>query len=185
VWTTYLNRVEESLDQTLADLGTDHLDRKYTILSLGDLILTFYAVLLIHWPIHSNPSGNHPLFPLLPDGTRDVVRDWNLSTTWAEMEGLVKKGKVRSIGVSNFSQMKLEEILPTATIVPAINQLELHIYNPQKNLLKYMAEKGIKAQAYSPLGSTGSPLTKDEVVVEIAKNKGVDPSAVCLAYLRK
>jgi glycerol 2-dehydrogenase (NADP+) len=101
------------------------------------------------------------------------------------MEGLVKKGKVRSIGVSNFSQMKLEEILPTATIVPAVNQLELHIYNPQKNLLKYMAEKGIKAQAYSPLGSTGSPLAKDEVVIEIAKNKEIDPSAVCLAYLRK
>ena len=175
--------MEESLDETLANLGTDYLDRKrnHSLLSKTDSL----PVLLIHWPVHLNPAGNNKLFPTLPDGSRDVIRDWPLSKTWAEMESLVKKGKVRSIGVSNFSQLKLEEILPTATIVPAVNQLELHVYNPQKNLLKYMESKGIKAQAYSPLGSTNSPLLKDEVVVSIAEKKGVEPSTVLLAYLRE
>ncbi|KIM26720.1 hypothetical protein M408DRAFT_179917 [Serendipita vermifera MAFF 305830] len=166
VWTTYLNRVEECLDETLANLGTDYLD-----------------LLLIHWPVHLNPNGNHKFFPTLPNGVRDVVHDWDLSKTWAEMESLVKKGKLRSIGVSNFSQMKLEEILKSATITPVVNQLELHVYNPQKNLLKFMESKGIKAQAYSPLGSTNSPLMKDDVVVSIAEKKGVEPSTVLLAYL--
>jgi len=166
VWTTYLNRVEVSVDETLANLGTDYLD-----------------LLLVHWPIHLNPEGNHPLFPTLPDSSRDVIRDWDLSKTWAEMESLVKKGKVRTIGVSNFSEMMLEKILPNATIVPAVNQLELHVYNPQKGLLKFMESKGIKAQAYSPLGSTNSPLMKDEVVVAIAEKKDVEPSTVLLAYL--
>ncbi|CCA75159.1 probable aldehyde reductase [Serendipita indica DSM 11827] len=165
-WPTYLNRVEECLDQTLSNLGLDYLD-----------------LYLIHWPIHLNPSGNNHLFPTLPNGVRDVIHDWPLSETWSQMESLVKKGKVRSIGVSNFSELKLNEILPTATIIPAVNQLELHVYNPQKKLLKFMEEKGIKPQAYSPLGSSKSPLMADETVVQIANAKGVEPSAVLLAYL--
>ena len=101
------------------------------------------------------------------------------------MEALVASGKVKSIGVSNFSELKLNEILPEATIIPAVNQLELHVYNPQKRLLAFMAEKGIRAQAYSPLGSTNSSLLKDEVVLEVASSHGVDPSAILLAYLSK
>lgn len=99
------------------------------------------------------------------------------------MEALVASGKVKSIGVSNFSELKLNEILPEATVIPAVNQLELHVYNPQKKLLGFMAEKGIRAQAYSPLGSTDSRLFKDEVVLEVASSHGVDPSAILLAYL--
>lgn len=68
------------------------------------------------------------------------------------MEELCKKGKVKAIGVSNFSQMKLEEILPHAEIRPAVDQLELHLYNPQHNLLKFLKSQGIVPQAYSPLG---------------------------------
>ena len=99
------------------------------------------------------------------------------------MEALVASGKVKSIGVSNCSELKLSEILPEATIIPAVNQLELHVYNPQKKLLSFMAEKGIRAQAYSPLGSTNSSLFKDEVVLEVAKSHGVEPSVILLAYL--
>ena len=71
-----------------------------------------------------NPNGNHPDFPTLPDGSRDVLFDWKLKDTWKQMEDLLKTGKVKSIGVSNFSQKKLEEeILPYATVVPAVNQV--------------------------------------------------------------
>jgi len=68
------------------------------------------------------------------------------------MEKLYKEGKVKAIGVSNFSQMKLEELLPHVEIVPAANQLELHLYNPQHKLIEYLNFKGIVPQAYSPLG---------------------------------
>ena len=142
-------------------------------------------VYLVHWPIALNPNGNPPgaMIPLLPDGTRDIVHSWKLSDTWAQLEALVKKGKVRSIGVSNFSVLNLEKILPTATIVPAVNQLELHVYNPQHKLLEYCRSKGITPQAYSPLGSSGSPLVKDEVVVSIAEKHGLTPVDVLIGYL--
>ena len=114
-------------------------------------------------------------------------------------------GKVRSIGVSNFSKVKLEEILQTAEIVPAVNQanklkkflidmqtpadislfqIELHVYNPQHELVSYLKAKGITPQAYSPLGSSKSPLLTDDVVVQIATKHSLHPSDILLGYLR-
>lgn len=63
-------------------------------------------------------------------------------------------------------------------------QLELHAYNPQHKLIAYLKSKGITPQAYSPLGSTNSPLLKDEVVVDIAKKHALQPADVLLGYLR-
>ncbi|KAF8897981.1 NADP-dependent oxidoreductase domain-containing protein [Mucidula mucida] len=166
VWGTWHNRVEECLDQSLANLGVDYLD-----------------LYLVHWPVALNPNGNHPFLPTLPDGKRDVVHSWKVADTWAQMEQLVKKGKVRSIGVSNCSKLKLDEILPTATIVPATNQLEIHVYNPQHELLAYCKDKGILPQAYSPLGSTNSPLLKDDVVVKIAGKHSIPPADVLLGWI--
>ncbi|KAF9461730.1 NADP-dependent oxidoreductase domain-containing protein [Collybia nuda] len=165
VWGTWHSRVEQCLDQTLANLGTDYLD-----------------LYLMHWPIPLNPNGNHPLIPTLPDGKRDIDHSWKISDTWKQMEALVKKGKVRSIGVSNFSQAKLEEILPTAEILPVVDQLELHVYNPQHNLIAYLKSKGIVPQAYSPLGSAGSPLLTDDKVIDIAKKHSINPADVLIAY---
>ncbi|KAJ6514301.1 NADP-dependent oxidoreductase domain-containing protein [Mycena vitilis] len=166
LWGTWHSRVEECLDQTLANLGTDYLD-----------------LYLVHWPVALNPKGNHPFIPTLPDGKRDVLYDWDLKDTWKQMEDMVKKGKVRTIGVSNFSEMNLEKILPTAEIIPAVDQLELHIYNPQHKLLTYLRSKGIHPQAYSPLGSSGSPLLTDETVAEIASKHGLQPADVLIGYL--
>jgi glycerol 2-dehydrogenase (NADP+) len=59
----------------------------------------------------------------------------------------------------------------------------LHIYNPQHKLLTYLKSKGIVAQAYSPLGSTNSPLLTDEAVVEIASKHTIQPADVLLGYL--
>lgn len=166
VWGTWHTRVEECLDQTLANLGTDYLD-----------------LYLIHWPVPLNPTGNHPIIPTLPDGKRDVHHEWSLEQTWKQMEGLVKKGKVKSIGVSNCSQSKLEEILPTAEIIPAVNQLELHVYNPQHKLIAYLKSKGIVPQAYSPLGSTNSPLLSDEGVKRLTTKHNLEPADILLGYL--
>lgn len=99
------------------------------------------------------------------------------------MEDILKNGKVKAIGVSNFSQKKLEEILSTAETVPAVNQLELHLYNPQHELLAYMESKGIVAQAYSPLGSTNSPLFGDETATTLAKKYDLSTADILLGYL--
>ena len=62
-------------------------------------------------------------------------------------------------------------------------QCEIHVYNPQHNFVAYLKSKGIVAQAYSPLGSTGSPLLKDETALAIAAAHGLQPADVLLGYL--
>ena len=73
-----------------------------------------------------NENGNDPKFPKLPDGSRDLAKDWSYTQTWKEMEKLPQTGKARAIGVANHSVPYLEELLKGAKIVPAVNQIELH-----------------------------------------------------------
>jgi len=101
------------------------------------------------------------------------------------MEKLVKTGKVKAIGVSNYSKRYLEELLPHCSIIPAVNQIENHPSLPQQEIVDFCKEKGILITAYSPLGSTGSPMFKAEPIIEVAKRKGATPAAVLLSYHRK
>lgn len=97
------------------------------------------------------------------------------------MEKLLKTGKVRAIGVANYSLRYLEQLLPHATTVPAVNQIENHPSLPQQEIVDFCKEKGIHVTAYSPLGSTGSPLATAEPVVEVAKKHNVTPVSVLLS----
>ena len=98
------------------------------------------------------------------------------------MEKLLATGKVKAIGVANYSVRFLEELLPQATIVPAVNQIENHPSLPQQEIVDLCKSKGIHITAYSPLGSSGSPMFKAEPVVEIAKKRDVTPASVLLSY---
>ncbi|EJD45325.1 Aldo/keto reductase [Auricularia subglabra TFB-10046 SS5] len=166
LWSTKHSRVAQALQESLDNLGLDYLD-----------------LFLVHWPVALNPDGNHPNFPTRPDGSRDVHEGWSLADTWRQFEAVYREGKVKAIGVSNFSRLKLDELLKTAEVVPAVDQLELHLYNPDPALVGYLHEKGILPQAYSPLGSTGSPLLKDEEVGKVAAKHNTSASAVLLAWL--
>ncbi|KAF6166798.1 hypothetical protein GIB67_005674 [Kingdonia uniflora] len=75
-----------------------------------------------------------------------------LKPTWKVMEALVKSGLVRTIGVSNFSVRQIEELLQFANIVPAVNQVELHPFWRQDELVKFCQLKGIHVSAHTPLG---------------------------------
>ena len=66
---------------------------------------------------------------------------------------LKESGKVKSIGVSNFNIEQLERIIKETGVVPAVNQVELHPYLPQKELIEYCKKKGIVLTAYAPLGT--------------------------------
>jgi L-glyceraldehyde reductase len=66
--------------------------------------------------------------------------DIPIGDTWAAMEKLVRAGKIRSIGVSNFTIEKMEELLKTAEIPPAVNQIEAHPYLLQPKLFQYLKE---------------------------------------------
>lgn len=103
------------------------------------------------------------LLPVNPDGTRSVDRSWDQSETWRQMEEVYKSGKVKAIGVANWSIPYLEELRKTWTVVPAVNQVELHPFLPQHRLKEYCDGLGILLEAYSPLGSTGELLSHTRI----------------------
>jgi diketogulonate reductase-like aldo/keto reductase len=105
------------------------------------------------------------------------------------LETLLADGKVRAIGVSNFMVDHLTSLLETATVVPAVNQIELHPYFQQREVQAYGAERGILTQAWSPIGgitfyrdgSHGSTLD-DPVIGRIAEAHGRTPAQVMLRW---
>ena len=101
--------------------------------------------------------------------------------SWRALIELQKQGKVRSIGVSNFPEEQLREIIEETGVVPAIHQIELHPYFSQEALRAVHAEYGIATQAWSPLGN-GSDLLQNPVLAEIAERHGATPAQVVLAW---
>lgn len=150
---------------SLKSLGTDYVD-----------------LYLMHWPCPNNENGNHPLFPKLADGSRDLDHDWSYVQTWKLMEKLPATGKAKAVGVANHSVPYLEELLKSAEITPAVNQIENHPLLPQQEIVDFCKEKGIHVTAYSPLGSTGSPLFEDEDVQKVAQKHSVGPATVLLSW---
>ena len=101
--------------------------------------------------------------------------------SWRALIELKKQGKVRSIGVSNFPQAQLREIIADTGVTPAIHQIELHPYFSQEDMRAVHSEFGIATEAWSPLGQ-GGEILKDPVIVEIAGKHGISPAQVVLAW---
>lgn len=81
-----------------------------------------------------------------------------------------------------YSKRYLEELLPHATVTPAVNQIENHPSLRQQEIVDLCREKGIHIMAYSPFGSTGGPLMSAEPVVKVANRRGVTPASVLLSW---
>jgi glycerol 2-dehydrogenase (NADP+) len=165
LWCTYHTKVEQNLDLSLSLLGLEYVD-----------------LYLMHWPIAMNPHGNHEKFPKLPNGSRDLVRERSHVDTYKDMQKLLQTGKVKAIGLCNYSKRFLKELLSQVDVIPAVNQIENHPLLPQQEIVDLCKEKGIHVVAYSPLGSTGSPLMKDTRIINLAQQKGVTPSSILLSY---
>ncbi|GAB3543373.1 aldo/keto reductase [Arthrobacter tecti] len=101
--------------------------------------------------------------------------------TWKALIELQKRGRVRSIGVSNFTVEALQEIIDETGVVPAINQVETHPYLNQAELRAFETEKGILHESWSPLGS-GKGLLDDPVLAGIAEKRNATPAQVVLAW---
>lgn len=101
------------------------------------------------------------------------------------MEALLATKKVKAIGISNFNERRINDLLSKCTVVPAVNQIEVHPYLQQPSLMKLCKEKGILIEAYSPLGNnqTGEPRTVDDPKVhELAERLKKDPGQVLVSW---
>lgn len=107
-----------------------------------------------------------------PNDSGKVTENWNFMDTWREMQKLLEGGRVRSIGVSNFQIAHLEKLLGDkgTTVVPAVNQIELHPHNPSPKLVAYNKSKGIHTTGYSNLGGTRGNLLADERLAEVVES---------------
>jgi diketogulonate reductase-like aldo/keto reductase len=104
------------------------------------------------------------------------------------LEKLLADGRVRAIGLSNFMPDHLARLLAAVTVVPAVNQIEVHPYFQQRALQRLHAEHGILTQAWSPIGGItsyrgGEKRTFDDVTLgEIARQQGKSPAQVMLRW---
>ena len=105
------------------------------------------------------------------------------------LEQLLADGKVRAIGVSNFMPEHLAQLADATSVVPAVNQIEVHPYFRQSELLAVNAERGIVSQAWSPIGGITSyrdrhhgSTFEDAVIMEIAEAQGKTSAQVMLRW---
>ncbi|WP_304038412.1 aldo/keto reductase [Mesonia mobilis] len=160
-----------ALKQTLKDLQLDYLD-----------------LYLMHWPVAFSPEVKFPE----KDEQFLSLEEVPLSETWEALLEAKKQGLVKHVGVSNFSSTKLENLRKETTEMPEMNQIELHPYLQQNDLLEYCSEHGINLTAYSPLGSGDRTedmkaddepiLLENEVIQKIAKKHNASPAQILIKW---
>ena len=99
---------------------------------------------------------------------------------WRALEDALEAGKLRAIGVSNFLEEDVQNILKTARIKPQVNQILAHISNTPLDLIQYCQNEGIAVEAYSPVAH-GEAL-KNPKIVAMAKKYGVSVAQLCIRY---
>ncbi|WP_106917176.1 aldo/keto reductase [Chryseobacterium aurantiacum] len=102
--------------------------------------------------------------------------------TWKALEELYKEGKIKAIGVCNFTVEKLEELKANSTVSPVINQIELHPVFQQKELQVYDRENNIITQPWSPLGNGNANLLSNEELKTIAEKYNKTVAQVILRW---
>lgn len=162
--------VRPALEESLAKLRCEYLD-----------------LYLVHWPV----ALRHDVLGASSGDDFLPLSEVPLAETWGAMEDCAEMGLTRHVGVSNYSATKLAEHLD-ARIVPEVDQVELHPYLQQPELVRFCAEHGIHLTGYSPLGSRDRPegmkakgepvLLEDPAVAAIARRLDATPAQVLLAW---
>ena len=169
--------------------------------SLKRLQLEYVDLYLMHWPgpawttMHRKKSEMKQHGPWHYAATKQHDMATRRAETWRAMEDALRDGKVRAIGVSNFTIAHLETLKKTATIwPPVVNQVECHALYPQDELLEYCQKEGIVVQAYAALGGQdatkaqwnellgGAKLLECQVVQDIAASMEKTSAQVLLRW---
>ena len=126
--------------------------------TLERLDTDYIDLLLIH-----QPSGNY-------------VAGYRL------MEKAYKEGKVKAIGLSNFTKEQIQEILDICEVKPAVLQTEVHPYFQEQELKEFLAKEDIKIQAWYPLGHGDTALLNDETIVEFGEKYQKSTAQIILRW---
>ncbi|MCE4027842.1 aldo/keto reductase [Microbacterium sp. Au-Mic1] len=141
-----------------AEQGYDATLRAYDA-SLENLGLDALDLYLIHWP---------------------ELGDGDYAGTWRGLEALYAEGRVRAIGVSNFEPVHLARILESGSVVPAVNQVELHPAFQNRAVIAADAAAGVVTEAWSPLAQ--GAVLQDPAITAIAARHGRTPAQVVLRW---
>lgn len=141
-----------------SDQGYDETLRAYDA-SLRKLGLDRLDLYLIHWP---------------------APRDGRFLETWRALETLAEQGRVRAIGVSNFEPAHLESIVAEGSIVPAVNQVELHPALQNRAVVEANTRHGVVTEAWSPLAQ--GAVLRDPAVTAIAERHERTPAQIVLRW---
>ena len=112
----------------------------------------------------------------------------NPEPTWRALESLYNQKLAKSIGLSNFTEDGIKQILSFAKIPPALNQIEVHPFLPSDSLIKFCLSHSILPVAYSPLGSqdqvpgTGEKVSTNKDLIAVAERNGVTLAQVLIAW---
>ncbi len=143
-----------------SDHGHDKTLRAFDA-SLRRLGMDYVDLYLIHWPV--------------PEQDKYVE-------TWKAMEEIYASGRAKAIGVSNFHIDHLDKLLASATVTPAVNQIELHPRLQQREIRDYCADKGIQIESWSPIGGTGGNLLEDVTIRNIADKHKRSPAQIVIRW---
>lgn len=141
----------EAIDGSLARMGLDYID-----------------LMIIHSP---QPWGSYGSEERFFEGNREA---------WRALEEAHNAGKLRAIGVSNFTQPDIDNILASCSVKPVVNQILAHVSNTPWDLIQYSQDKGMLVEAFSPMGH--GELFKNSELVDMASKYDVSIAQLCIRY---
>lgn len=140
------------------DIINDNAQKAFET-SLRKLGLDYVDLYLVHWPIKNK-----------------------YVSIWKEMEKIAQSGKARAVGVSNYMENHLQEIIDLKSLVPAVNQIELHPYLSQKPLVEFCKQHDIKVESWSPLCANKNNLLQEQILKEIGEKYSKTSAQVILRW---
>lgn len=136
--------------------------------TLKKMQLDYLDLYLIHWPANQKQFGT------------DAAKI--NAGSWRAMEEAYHEGKIRALGLSNFMPHHIVDLMRTAEIAPAVDQIEVHPGWPHTEEVKYLQAHNILVEGWGPLGGQGAKVMTDKTMLQIADKYGKTPAQICLRW---